>query len=381
MIAAVGFQLRSVILGVPPVLPAIRNDLHLSFTTTGVLTALPVLGLGAVAVPGALLVSRFGARMVVGAGTIGLGLAALLRLAPPVPAALFIFSALMALAAAIAQPGVAVVVRAWFPGAVQRASTVFTTSLGVGGLAGAALTGHLAGGVGWRGTFVVWGLLALAAGGFWLLAAPGRGREVQPQATGLEKLVRDPVVWHSAAIFGIQSLIFYGATSWIPFELHAGGAGYLSVVLLALNLANVPVGITLVSLSWSWATSRRFYVLSATLLIAGTGGFALGWTGTAWLWAILIGIGGSMGFCGAMALPAVFARRSSEVAGFSALVLTVGYAISFLGPFLGGVLVDGTHQTTSPFWLMTTASAAMMLLGVTLPRRGVQESSPPLFEP
>jgi MFS transporter, CP family, cyanate transporter len=123
LIALIGFQLRSVILAVPPVLPMVRDELHLSFTAAGVLTAVPVLCLGAAAIPGALLVNRFGARSVVGAGTVGLGLAALLRLAPPVPAALFCFSALMALGAAVAQPGVSVVVRAWFPGAVQRAST------------------------------------------------------------------------------------------------------------------------------------------------------------------------------------------------------------------------------------------------------------------
>jgi MFS transporter, CP family, cyanate transporter len=370
LIALVGFQLRSVILGVPPVLPMVRDELHLSFTAAGVLTAVPVLCLGAAAIPGALLVNRFGARSIVGAGTLALGVAALLRLAPPVPAALFCFSALMALGAAVAQPGVSVVVRAWFPGAVQRASTVFTSALGLGGLAGATLTIHLAAQVGWRGTFVGWGALALAAGLFWLLMAPGRRAEHQPQPSGLGALARDPAVWHVAAIFGAQSMIFYAATTWIPFQLRPAGPGYLSLVLLVLNLANVPVGLTLVALPWPWATSRPFYALSGALLLAGTGAFALGWTGTAWLWALLIGIGGSMGFAGAMALPALLSRRPAEIAGYAALVLTVGYAISFLGPFLGGLLLDRTHLTTSPFWPMVAVSAGMVVLGLRLPRRG-----------
>src|SRR5262245_59945233 len=99
-----GFNLRSLILGVPPVLPALRDDLHLSFTTAGALTALPVLGLGAASIPGAVLVSRFGASFVISAGTLGLGLAALLRLAPPVPVALYVFTGLMSLFVAIVQP-------------------------------------------------------------------------------------------------------------------------------------------------------------------------------------------------------------------------------------------------------------------------------------
>src|SRR5215467_13726200 len=241
LVAAVGIQLRAVVLAVPPVLPAIRDDLHLTFTAAGVLTALPVLCLGAASVPGAVLVNRFGARLVVGAGTAGLGVTALLRLAPPEPAALFLFSALMALCVALAQPAMTVVVRAWFPNAVQRASTVFSTALGLGGLGGAALTIHIADRIGWQGSFVLWGLLAIAAGLAWLALAPGRSGDHQPQPSGLSRLVRDRAVWHVAALFGAQSLVYYAASSWIPFELRGYSAAYLSVVLLLLNVTNTPV--------------------------------------------------------------------------------------------------------------------------------------------
>jgi MFS transporter, CP family, cyanate transporter len=372
LIAAVGFQLRSVVLGVPPVLPAIRDDLHLSFTAAGALTALPVLCLGAAAVPGAVLVNRLGARLVVGAGTAGLGVAALLRLAPPVPAALFGCSALMALCVAVAQPAITVVVRAWFPGSVQRASTVFASSLGLGGLGGSALTVHLAVAVGWRGTFVVWGLLALAVGLAWLLVTPGQGGHRQAQPTGLGELVRDRAVWHVAAIFGAQSLIYYAASSWIPFLLRGSGPGYLTLVLLLLNVVNVPVTFLLVALPWPWASSRRFYALAAALMTVGTGAFALELTGLAWLWAVVLGVGTGMTFAGTVTLPALFAR-SGQAAGYSALVLTGGYAISFAGPFLGGVLLDQTHQLSSPFWLMAAVAAAVLLLGLTLPRRGSRQ--------
>ena len=43
LITVVGFNLRSVILAVPPVLPLIQHALALSYTVTGLLTALPVL--------------------------------------------------------------------------------------------------------------------------------------------------------------------------------------------------------------------------------------------------------------------------------------------------------------------------------------------------
>jgi CP family cyanate transporter-like MFS transporter len=368
LVAAVGFQLRSVVLAVPPVLPAIRDDLHLTFTAAGALAALPVLCLGAASVPGAVLVNRFGARLVVGAGTAGLGVGALLRLVPPEPAALFAFSALMALCVALVQPGMTVVIRAWFPGALQRGSTVIASSLGLGGLAGSTLTVHIAERVGWRGSFVAWALLAIAVALAWIVVAPGRTGDRQPEPAGLGALVRDRAVWHVAAMFGAQSLIYYAASSWIPFELRGSSPAYLSLVLLLLNVTNVPVTMLLLALPWPWASSRRFYALAGTLITTATGAFALGLTGQAWLWAAILGVGTAMTFTGTIALPALFAR-AGQAAGYSALVLTAGYAISFAGPLLGGVLVDHTHQTTSPFWLMAAVAAGLLALGVTLPRR------------
>ena len=59
----VGFNLRSVILAVPPILPLIQHDLGLSYAATGLLTALPVLALAGVALPSGLLAERIGALL------------------------------------------------------------------------------------------------------------------------------------------------------------------------------------------------------------------------------------------------------------------------------------------------------------------------------
>ncbi|HLH69194.1 MAG TPA: MFS transporter [Candidatus Dormibacteraeota bacterium] len=369
LIAAVGFQLRSVVLGVPPVLPALRNDLHLSFTQAGALTSLPVLCLGLAAVPGAFLINRYGARSVVGLSTFGLGVTALLRLAPPEPAALYVFSALMALCVAVAQPAMSVVVRLWFPHRIQQASTVFSTALGAGGLCGSALTAELETLSGWRGTFVIWSTVALLVGLVWLLAAPNLGTGHDPEPTGLGGALSDRTAWHVAGLFGSQSLVFYGSASWIPFELRHAGPGELSLIMLLLSLGTLLAGTILMGVRWPWARSRAFYAGAGLLTVLGTTGFALGLVGQAWLWATALGMGTAMSFLGATALPALFARPG-QVAAYAAVVLTVGYAISFVGPLMGGLLLDHTHATTSPFWLMMVGAAALTVLGLTLPRRG-----------
>jgi CP family cyanate transporter-like MFS transporter len=170
-------------------------------------------------------------------------------------------------------------------------------------------------------------------------------------------------------MFGIQSLVYYGSSSWIPFELRAAGPGQLSVTLLALNVITLPLALCLAALRWPWARSRRFYGVAGALMAVGATGFVLQQTATAWLWALLLGFGTGMCLIGTTALPALFARTAAQVPGYAAIVLTAGYAISFAGPFLGGVLLDRTGSVGSPFWVMAGAAVLLVALGLTLPRR------------
>jgi MFS transporter, CP family, cyanate transporter len=385
LITLIGFQLRSVIVGVPPVLPELRADLHLSFLATGALTGIPVLGLGAAAVPGALLVNRFGARRVVSAAALGLGLAASMRLSPPLPYSLFIWTAILALLIGVAQPAIAVLIRNWFPGRIQQTSTIYAMSLGAGALAGSTISVYLLAIGGWRGTFVAWAVLALLAAGVWIWRAPGRGSIHEPLPHGLGRLVRNRQVWHVAALFGGQSLVFYGGTTWIPFLLQSTSHAYLALVLFLFQVISLPLTAILATIQRPWATSRIWYTTGGLLMSVGSLGLMLGLTGFAWLWAPIAGLGNTMVFAGANSLPALLAAERSEVAGYTALMLTAGYTFAFFGPLVGGLLLDSTKIITSPFWVVTAAALMTAVLGALLsirPRVGrLTQESPGVARP
>lgn len=366
LIGLIGFQLRSVIVGVPPVLPELRADLHLSFSATGALTAIPIIGLGAAAIPGAILVNRFGARKVVGLATVALGATAVLRILPPQPFSLYGWTALLSLCIAVAQPAIAVLVRNWFPGHIQQVSTLYAMSLVIGGMAGAALSVYLLAFGGWRASFVVWACLALVAAGSWVWMAPGRGSPHLPVPHGLGQLMRDRRVWHVAGLFGTQSLVYYGGATWLPFLLRGYSQDYLALVLFFFQLASLPLIAVLATIRRPWARSRSWYSAGGLLMTVGSLALMLGLTGSAWLWALAIGLGTGMMFTGTTTLPTLLARSRTEVAGYAALVQTAGYAISFFGPLLGGILLDHTHIITSPFWVITASAAIATILGATL---------------
>src|SRR5438876_3365065 len=176
LITLVGFNLRSVLLGVPPVLPLIQHDLGLSYTATGLLTALPVLMLAVGAWPSGLLAERIGARLSV---SIGLGLLAtgtLLRAFRLSIPSLFFFTLILSIGITMSQTAVPVLIRRWYPKQIGLVSALFSDGLILGEAVAAGITVlimvRFLGSDAWAGTFVFWGIPIVVLFALWLFLAP-----------------------------------------------------------------------------------------------------------------------------------------------------------------------------------------------------------------
>jgi CP family cyanate transporter-like MFS transporter len=384
LILAIAFNLRSVILAVPPVLPQMRADLHISFATAGSLTSLPVLCLGMMALPGAWAVHRFGAKGVIGVCTMGIAAGALIRLAPPPLPALFFGTLVLSACVAMTQPAAAAVIRDWFPAQIQRASVIYTVALNLGGVLATTTTIYLALLGGWRGTFVIWAVPTVLAGAAWFWLAPPAGQlHRDPQPT--RALLQDPGVFRAAGLFGSQSVVYFTALTWIPFLLESQGRRAIALTLLTMGLTVVMASLALAMIHRPFATSRSFYLVAGAMTAIGALGLALRWPGVSLALVALLGVGSGLTFTASMALPPLSAEGST-VASYSALMLTAGYGLAFLGPYAGGVLVDATRAVSAPFWILVLAGIAMAGLGLTFrpgspdnglqsPRRGESHGS------
>src|SRR5215510_1425781 len=71
-----GIATRLTILAIPPVLPLIRDELHMTESQVGFLVALPVLMFALAAVPGSLLIARLGTSLTLISGIAALAGAA-----------------------------------------------------------------------------------------------------------------------------------------------------------------------------------------------------------------------------------------------------------------------------------------------------------------
>src|ERR1700683_462312 len=135
-----GIDLRLTILAVPPVLPLIHRDLHLSEKMVETLPGMPVLLFGIAAVPGSLLIARIGARRAVVAGILLVACASALRGVGPSVAMLFTMTIIMGAGVAVMQPALPTLVGSWFAARVPLATAVYANGLLIGETLPASLT-------------------------------------------------------------------------------------------------------------------------------------------------------------------------------------------------------------------------------------------------
>ncbi len=381
LITLVGFNLRSVILAVPPILPLIQHDLRLNYTATGLLTALPVLVLAVAAWPAGLLAERIGAQTCVSIGLALLGGGALLRALWPAAALLFLFTLLMSLGIALAQTAVPVLARRWFPAHIGLVAALFSDGLIIGEAVAAGMTVPLMlqiwGRDAWTATFIFWGVPVIALLVLWIwLTPPVAARSTSPAGVTTAAAAKDSTsttqrvrvgALHLGIMLGAGSLIYFGMNGWIASYNQAIRYAVLTPgVLTILNAAQLPSSLA-VTLFAQRLAGRRWPFITAGAICAIA---IVGWIFTPapleLLWAALLGGSSALVFTLGIALPPLLAKPG-EVARLTGITISLTYAVAFVGPLIGGQLWDLFQLPAVAFLPVALASILLIVLGALLP--------------
>src|ERR1700689_1106206 len=110
-----GVAMRMTILAMPPVIPQVHDELHMSETQVGLLIGLPLALFAIAAVPGSLLIARIGSSLAVILGMVIAALAGGARAAAVDVATLYAASIATGFGVAIIQPAMPTLVREWLP--------------------------------------------------------------------------------------------------------------------------------------------------------------------------------------------------------------------------------------------------------------------------
>jgi len=366
-----GICLRITVLAIPPVIPLVHQSFSLSQSAVGALTSLPVLLFSFAAIPGSLLVARFGAARVLTAGIFVTAAASGMRGLADGVAMLFAMTFFMGVGIAIMQPALPAVVRDWVPRRVALGTAIYANALLVGEAISASFTIPWVLPLldnSWRASLWFWAAPVLAIGLVCAAMTARHSRAATAPATPLRWWpdFHDALTWKLGLLSGFASTLYFGTNAFLPDYLAARGRpDLLSAALSSLNWVQIPASI-LMLLYAERITRRRwpFLVLSVAALAALASLLFMpdGW---------IVASAGVLGFCNAfmliltLALPPLIAE-SEDVHRLSAAMLAIGYLSAFLAPIVGGLLWDLTGIAEMAFAPTAAFGVAALLIAVSI---------------
>jgi MFS transporter, CP family, cyanate transporter len=361
-----GVALRLTILAVPPVIPLIHDDLHLSETQVGILSGLPMVLFAGAAIAGSLLIARLGAQTAL---VIGLWLCAggsVLRGVGSNIALLYLGTIVMAFGVAVMQPSLPPLVRTWVPQRIGFATAVYTNGLLIGEILPAALTIPLvlpALHQSWQWSFVFWAV-PVAVIAVVIMAAAPRAPATTPSPASRRWMpdFTNPLIWRIGLLLGSVNATYFSMNGFLPDYLtHTARPDLINAALTALNLGQLPASFLLLASAdrmvrtvWSYL-GCGLVCLVAILAIVLVGG----------IWVV---IGAAVWGCAAaavlvlvLALPPLIAR-AEDVHRVTAGMFTISYSCAVIVPIIGGLLWDLTGWTLAPF--IPVGVCALVLIGL-----------------
>jgi MFS transporter, CP family, cyanate transporter len=369
-----GIAARMPILAIPPVLPLIHDDLHLSETQVGFLIGLP-LGLFALAaVPGSLFVARLGVRRTMLIGLVLTALASASRSASVDVLTLYAATALTGFAIAVMQPALPALVRAWVPARVPLGTAVYTNGMVMGATAGPALTIPLVMpwvGGSWRLDLVAWsaliGVIAVifAAFGPRIASAPTGTVSVPHQWWPNWK---DPLIWQLGIGFGSTNALYFGANAFLPdYLVTLGRPDLIGAALAWLNGSQLIASFSLLWLAhrvhrrvWPYLVFGPLSFAAFTVMILTSDGWIV-------VASALLGISAAVPFVLILALPPALSAPG-DVHRTAAGMFTISYAGAVIVPVISGALWDLSGAAWTAFVPLAACAVTMTALGVRLTR-------------
>jgi CP family cyanate transporter-like MFS transporter len=374
-----GACLRLTVLAIPPVVPLLHADLHLSETDIGWLSSLPPMLFAIAAVPASLLIARFGLVPALLVGLLLNAIGGAARGAIPDTTWLYASTIVMAAGVSIMQPSMPPLVRAWFPERIGFATAVYTTGLLIGEILAAALTIPIVLPLvneSWRLSLVIWSIPVLATALLVAICAPRLGgaksdKKAAPIA-GRRWWPdwRRPIIWKLGLILGSVNATYFVTNAFLPDYMTADGRpDLISSALTALNLGQLPAAFLMLGFAGRLVTQPWAYVATGSLALVCLIGMLT--MSSAWIvfWVAILGFTGAVTLILALALPSVLSAPD-DVHRTSAGMFTISYSLAMVLSVLGGWLWDFTHSPLAGFAPVAVCALLIIALASTVRHAG-----------
>jgi CP family cyanate transporter-like MFS transporter len=367
-----GAAIRIPLLAVPPVIPLIHDDLHMSETQVGLLMGLPLSMFALAAIPGSLLIARFG---VVFVATSGLAIAALASAARAAAFDLWtLYAATLAMGfgVAIFQPALPTLVRAWAPTRAWLANAVSTNGMLMGVTFTVALSIPVvlpAVGGSWRLDLLVWSAPGLIATLLYIAAAPralATDGAAAAAATQWMPDWRSRQLWLLGIALGSNNALWFASNAFVPDYLTSIGRGELIGATLGwLNGAQVIGSFVMLATAERLQRQSWPFTIFGPVTLAGLLGIVLG----DGIWIVVsaaaAGLGAAVTFIVTFGLPAILSAPG-EVHRMAGGMFTISYSIAVVVPIVCGACWDLTGMPWTAFMPMALCAVLLTIFGTML---------------
>lgn len=362
LLVALGLNLRPILSSISPLLGEIRHATGLGFQSSALLTSLPVVCMGLVALVGIRVEAQLGERRGIALGLMMILLACVARWLLDQAPALLITALFGGAGVALVQALVPAMIKRQFHHRVPLAMGVYSASLMGGGGLAALLSPLVASHFQhWQAGLGIWLLPALGALLLWAWLPFGAAKSHQPTAPfqGL----RNRRAWLLALYFGLVNCGYMSMVAWLPAYYQQLGWEVLpSGSLLAfMTIFQVCAALLMPALAQRGIDRRPLLTISLLAQTVGYLGLWLAPLQQPHLWVALIGFG--LGACFALSLLLTLDHRRDprEAGQLAAFVQGVGFLINAVSPWMTGWLRELTGSFTSA-WLVLTFSVLAMLV-------------------
>jgi MFS transporter, CP family, cyanate transporter len=371
-----GVAMRMTLLVMPPVIPQVHSELHMTETQVGLLIGLPLGVFALAAIPGSLLIARIGAAVAVALGMTIAAIAGGARAAAIDVWTLYAAAIVSAFGVAIMQPGMPTLVREWLPNRIAVGTIGYSSGMLMGAMFPAVFTiafvlPAVAGS--WRLDVVVWAVPALAMAPVFFLLRP---KIADDHATSAAKTGRwwpdwkNPVVWLLGLTFASNNSPYFVTSAFIGEYLNSlGKPELLNPALGWLN------GSQLVALAVLLLTANRLQLRAWPFLVFGPIMLAaflvlIFWTSSSVaivVAAAVIGVAAALTMTAILALPPLLAAPR-DVPSTAAGMFTVSYTCAVIVPAICGGLWDLTGKAWTVFVPAMICSVTLTVLGAVVVR-------------
>lgn len=371
-IVFIASTLRSPLTSVGPIIGPIRDSLNMSNVLAGFLTTIPLLAFAIISPFAPKLANRFGMELTLFVSLCLLTVGIIIRSIGAIPL-LLIGTFLIGVAIAFGNVLLPGLLKLNFPLQIGLMTGIYSVSMNISATIASGISVPIIEQTkfGWQGALAVWAFLAGLAIFLWL---PQLRRKMDIQAKPATRTTnngnpfwRSPIAWAVTFFMGLQSLLFYSTSAWMPEMLTSNGmsATQAGWMLSLLQFSQLPMTFIIPILAGKVKNQRSIVIGIVALYLLGYGGVWLsGESSLTALWMVAIGIAGGSSFGLSMMFFTLRTETHMEAATLSGMAQSYGYLLAASGPVLFGFLHDLTGSWNSPMLIFLIGSLLLFICGM-----------------